>query len=217
MTFVNHRSSVTFAVKEAAALRDAELVRAAHAGSSAAFADLQHFYSRPLYNTIIGITKNREDAEDALQDCFLRAFVSLGSFEGRSSVYTWLTRIAINSALMILRRRRSRVELSFELPNHTAGESPQIDINDSDPNPEQICDQRQRCAQMFHAIRELEPGLRAPIQLQVTSDCSLKEIAQTLKMSEAAVKARLYRARQRLKMTVYRNRGAQRQLASFEA
>lgn len=115
MSPANHRSSIDFAIREKAT-RDAELVRAAQAGSSAAFAELQRIYSRPLYNTIMRITKNKEDAEDALQDSFLRVFLSLCRFEGRSTFYSWLTRIGVNSALMICRRRRYLAEVSFELP-----------------------------------------------------------------------------------------------------
>ena len=198
MTFVNHRSSVTFAVKEAAALRDAELVRAAHAGSSAAFADLQHFYSRPLYNTIVGITKNREDAEDALQDTFLRAYLALRNFEGRSSFYSWLTRIAMNSALMILRKRRARPEVSFE-PIYEDGEGDaHFEFKDSAMNPEQIYDQRQRYNNMVSVVQNLEPSLRNSIQIRMEHGCPLKEIARTLDLTVAAVKTRLHRARVRL-------------------
>ena len=194
--------------KEAAALRDAELVAAARAGSSTAFAELQRLYSRPLYSTIFGIIRNREDAEDALQDTFLRTYLSLHSFEGRSSFYSWITRIGINSALMILRKRRVRAEVSCEYPSDASDESHPFDVGDSALNPEQICDQRQRCSQTLRAIERLEPNLRSAIQLQMTRECSLKEIAQTLKITEAAVKARLYRARMRLGTKISRNHGA---------
>ena len=85
----------------------------------AAFATLHNLYSRNLYRTVLLITKNREDAENAVQDSFIRAFVSISSFEGRSSFYSWLTRIGVNSALMILRRRRNQAEVSFELPRES--------------------------------------------------------------------------------------------------
>ena len=92
---------------------DEDLLLAARGGSHAAFAELQKIYSHRLYKRILSITRNREDAEDALQDTFLRAYLALPSFEGRSRFSSWLTRIGINSALMILRnaapdpRRRS--------------------------------------------------------------------------------------------------------------
>jgi RNA polymerase sigma-70 factor, ECF subfamily len=185
-------------VKKLAVERDAELVNAARAGSTSAFAELQGLYSHHLYRTIFSITKNREDTEDALQETFLRAYLALGSFEGRSTFYSWLTRIAINSALMSLRRHRARPEVSVESLSESNEDSPPFEIVDPGLNPEQICDQSQRCVKMMHAIRKLEPSLRTAIQLQLRHHCSVREIAQALDISAGAVKARLYRARRRL-------------------
>lgn len=209
--------TISFARKEAEALRDRELVAAAQSGSSDAFTELQRYYSRPLYNTIIGITKNREDAEDALQDSFLRAFLSLRSFEGRSSFYSWLTRIGINSALMILRKRRNRAEVSVEPSIDAQEDASWLEIKDSALNPEQLCDQHQRCTQMLRAVQRLDPSLREALQLQMKRNSSLKEIARTLAITEAAVKARLYRARQRLCAKVSRRRAAQTHIESKAA
>lgn len=97
-------------------LRSKQLVAAARSGSAAAFAELRELYAGRVYRKLLIITKNREDAEDALQDTFLRAYKALHNFEERSSFYTWVTTIAINSALMILRRRRIRSEVSFDRP-----------------------------------------------------------------------------------------------------
>ena len=169
-----------------------------HMGSTMAFDELQREYSSRLFKTIFRITKNWEDAEDALQDTFLRAYLARHGFEGRSSVYSWLTRIAINSALMVLRRRRSRPEAllicSFEKGD---GDSP-LDLKDSSSNPEQVCDLRERRDHVLRAIRNLESSLRAPIEAQVAEGYSVKEVADTLNISVAAAKARLYRARVRL-------------------
>src|ERR1700733_10328562 len=112
---------------EDAASRDLELVAAARAGSNAAFEEIQSHYSRRLYRRIQSITKNHEDSEDALQDTFLRAYLALDSFEGRSQFASWLTRIAINSALMVLRRRRTRAEVSYEPPLESGETAPTID------------------------------------------------------------------------------------------
>src|ERR1700678_882378 len=95
---------------------DQRLVYAAQSGCRAAFDELVSLYSRRVRRTVLAITKNSEDAEDAMQESFLRAFLAISRFEGRSSFYTWLTRIAINSALMILRRRRARPEFSLSTP-----------------------------------------------------------------------------------------------------
>lgn len=179
-------------------VRDKQLVAAAQRGSSAAFAELQALYSRKLFSRISRITKNREDAEDALQDTFLRAYLSIGNFEGRSNFSSWLTRIAINSALMILRKRRTRAEVFFEFSYGDRDEIPVPERTDKTPNPEQIYLQRQQYFRLANAIQQLEPKLRKPLEIQIADECSLKEIAQALDISVAAVKTRLHRARQRL-------------------
>ena len=91
-----------------------DIVLAAQAGSPAAFAELYSAYSRRLFQTILSITRNPHDAEEALQDTFLRAYLAIKSFEGKSQIYTWLTRIAVNTALMVLRKQRTRPELLFD-------------------------------------------------------------------------------------------------------
>jgi RNA polymerase sigma-70 factor (ECF subfamily) len=180
------------------ASRDMELVVAAKAGSSAAFEEIQSLYSRRLYNRIFSMTRNREDAEDALQETFLHAYVALDSFEGRSQFASWLTRIAINSALMTLRKRRKRAELSFDLPCGPEEHSQTFDVCDTALNPEQICEQRQRCNCALRAIHKLHPRLRTALSIWLKQDGSMKEVARTLDVSVAAAKARLHRARQRL-------------------
>jgi RNA polymerase sigma-70 factor, ECF subfamily len=181
--------------------QDDQLVSAAQRGSSQAFDELQRIYSRRLYRTIYSITKTPEDTEDALQDTFLRVYSSLCQFEGRSTIYPWLTRIAVNSALMILRKRRARSEILFD-PNEKPGENtPYFDLRDAAPNPEEICDKRQRRVRLFHAIQNLEPSLRTPILMQMIQGWSVKQIGQALDISLAAVKARLHRARLRLSET----------------
>ena len=181
--------------------RDMELVAAAKAGSSAAFEELQSLYSRRLYNRIFSMTRNREDAEDALQDTFLHAYVALHSFEGRSQFASWLTRIAINSALMTLRKRRRRAEISFNLPSESEEHSQTIDVCDTALNPEQIYEQRQRCYSALRAVHKLHPRLRTALSTWMKQECSIKEMARTLDLSVAAVKARLHRARKRLNCT----------------
>lgn len=181
------------------ASRDLELVAAARAGSNAAFEELQNRYSRPLYRRIRSITGSHEDTEDALQETFLRAYLALNSFEGRSQFYTWLTRIAINSALMVLRRRRSRSEVSFEPPSESAEHTAVIDVRDNALNPEQLYDLRQSSDCALRAINKLHFNLRAPMTTWIKQECSVKEVALTLDLSLAAVKARLHRARKQLR------------------
>ena len=177
---------------------DNQIVVAIRAGSPAAFAELHANYSRRLYKTILAITKHPEDAEDALQETFLRAHLALHTFEGRSNIYSWLTRIAINSALMILRRRRARPEILFHPQHDPEADTSCYEVRDSAPDPEQVYDQHQRQAKVVHEIRRLKPKLRETIQMQVAQSRSIKEISRALNVSEATVKARLHRARQRL-------------------
>ena len=199
MGFLDKQINLDF--KQRCAMRDRQLVSEAQAGSSDSFAQLQSLYRRKLYNTIVAITKNREDAEDALQDTFLRAHLALCRFEGRSSVYSWLTRIAINSALMILRRRHARAEVHFDSHWDDWDGDPPFEVKDGALNPEQMWVQQQRWRNVMRAINKLDPKLRAPIQVLMTRECSMNEIAQTLDISVAAVKARLHRARRRLTST----------------
>ncbi|MGB8538102.1 MAG: RNA polymerase sigma factor [Acidobacteriaceae bacterium] len=174
------------------------LVAAARSGSSAAFAELREIYGQRLYRKLLTMTKNREDAEDALQDTFLQAYLALDTFEERSSFYTWVTRIAINSALMILRRRRRRAEVSFDCSCETEEAASGYELRDNRPSPEHICVHRQRHAYMLRSVWNLQPRLRQAIEMQMTGDYSIREIARALEISEPAVKSRLSRARARL-------------------
>lgn len=184
--------------KAQAVTRDEELVAAARRGSSAAFAQIERLYSRALYRSIVSITKNQEDAEDALQETFLRAYLALNSFEGRASLYSWLTRIAINSALMNIRKRRNRAEVFVNPPCEDQEDATPFEIKDAALNPEQVYDQHQRCVGMLRAVQSLDANLRGAIQIRMKHECSMKEIARTLDVTVATVKSRLHRARRRL-------------------
>jgi len=179
-----------------------ELVAEAKAGSPGAFAELYALYSRRLYRTIFAITKHAEDTEDALQETFMRAYLAMQTFEGRSTVYSWLTRIAINSALMVLRKRRSRGEICVDSQPDDRTEVVAFDIKDSAPNPEQLFGLHQRRVILSRAVRKLRTGLREPVEMRVEMECPLKEISQKLGITEGAVKARLHRARMQLSAAV---------------
>jgi RNA polymerase sigma-70 factor, ECF subfamily len=219
MTCMNQDVHSDFADKRQVALRDVELVSNASAGSTDAFAELQRLYSRQLYSTILRITRNREDAEDALQDTFLRAFLALRHFEGRSSVYSWLTRIAINSALMLLRKRRHRPEVCFDLGSEAENEVVHFEPKDPCLNPEQVCDQQQRCANIHRAIEQLQSSLRTPLQTRMMHGTSLEEIARGMDITATAVKSRLNRARKRITATrmLQENGGKKTRPAAFMA
>jgi RNA polymerase sigma-70 factor (ECF subfamily) len=205
MNGLNHATVSNACSVERSITHDDEIVSAAQAGCPKAFAALHAIYSRRLYSTILAITRSPEDAEDALQETFMRVHLAIHTFEGRSTVYSWLTRIAINSALMVLRKRRARTEILFDPQPDAQADAACFDIKDSAPNPEQIYDLRQRFVRLLRAIRKLSPSLREPIQMRMTNESSLKEIGRSLNITEAAVKARLYRARLRLSATYQRS------------
>jgi RNA polymerase sigma-70 factor (ECF subfamily) len=171
------------------------IVAAAQAGSSAAFAELHSIYSGRLYQTILSITRNPHDAEEALQETFFKAYRAIKTFEGKSKIYSWLTRIAINSALMILRKRRIRSEVLIDPQPDDRWEAITLEVKDSAPNPEELCILHQHQHRTLRAIRRLSPRLRAPIRMQIMRGWSIREISLALNISEAAVKSRLYRAR----------------------
>jgi RNA polymerase sigma-70 factor (ECF subfamily) len=178
--------------------RDQRLVHAAQSGCRTAFSELFSLYSRRIHRTILAITKNPEDAEDAMQESFLRAFLAINRFEGRANFYSWLTRIAINSALLTLRKRRARPELSLTLTQEGSDESACLNFKDSAPDPEEVCAYRQLQANLMRAIRRLSPNLREVVRVRLVEECSVSEVADKLNISEAAAKSRLYRARRRL-------------------
>ncbi len=175
-----------------------DIVAAALAGSCAAFEELHSIYSGRLYRTILSITRNPHDAEEVLQETFFKAYLAIKTFEGKSKIHSWLTRIAINSALMILRKRRVRSEVLFDLQPNDRGEVIAFEVRDSAPNPEELCILHQRQHRTLRAFRRLSPHLRAPIRMQIMRGWSVGEISRALNISEAAVKSRLYRARQQL-------------------
>jgi RNA polymerase sigma-70 factor (ECF subfamily) len=186
--------------EESAVRRDKQLVRAAHAGLQGAFSEFNATYSSRLYSTIFAITRNPEDAECAPEDTFLRVHLGLRTFDGKCGIYIWLTRIAINSVLTII-LHLARPETLFASQSGSQEDTPSCEVKDSHPNPEEICEWRQRSVRVLHAIRRLDPPLQAPIRMQMTNgssiESSIEEIGRVVNISQAAVKARLHRARRR--------------------
>jgi RNA polymerase sigma-70 factor, ECF subfamily len=198
MNGANRAALLDVYTKESTVARNERIVSAAQAGSPGAFAELYAVYSRRLYKTIIAITRNPEDAEDALQETFLRTYLTLHTFEGRSGVYSWLARIAVNSALLILRKKRARPQVLFDPQADTHAEISYFEVRDPAPTPEQVCVLRHRRVTLIRAIDNLDAGLQRPIRMRVKGGSSIKEIGRVLNISEAAVKTRLHRARLRL-------------------
>jgi RNA polymerase sigma factor (sigma-70 family) len=178
-------------------LCDAFLLEAAKQGEHAAYSELSSRYAPMVFRIVNRITRNREDAEDAMQESLMKAFIHLQTFDGRSSFSTWLTRIAINSALMVLRKKRTRPETSLE-SDLTNGHSQPVQHADPSLGPEKIYLQRERELNLRQAIRRLPSGLREVIEIRNAQDASVTKIAEIAGISVAATKSRLLRARKTL-------------------
>jgi RNA polymerase sigma-70 factor, ECF subfamily len=179
------------------------LVAAAKAGDAAAFEELVNRYERKIFRLTMNITGNREDAEDAMQDAFLKAYTHLQGFQGDSRFYTWLVRIAANEALMRLRKRRPN---QFSLDEPVQGEDDLMprEIEDWDPSPEQRYAQTEMQEILNEAVSKLEPDFRTVFVLRDVEQLSTEETAQALGISVPAVKSRLLRARLKLRQKLNR-------------
>jgi len=186
---------------EPKALSEDRLIAAAQAGQEWAFVELCTRNSKRVFNTIYGVTKNREDAEDALQDSMMRAFLHLKQFDGRSSFATWFTRIGINSALMILRKRRIRPETSIDAT--AEGETWQTwQIADYSANPEEHYVGHEKSVLLKRAICRLPSALRSVVELGQMEGHSMKQIAHNMGISIPATKSRLARAKVALRKSM---------------
>jgi len=182
-------------------LNDGSVVLSASNEHSTVLATLSHQYREKLFRAAHRVTRTREDAEDAVQDTLLRAFVHLGDFEGRSSFGTWLTRITINSALMILRRKRTSLEMAIGRNNNSGGDDLCYEITDHAPNPETSYAQTEEQRILRTAIQRLPPNLRAVVQILLQGS-SMRETAEALGISLSAAKGRLFHAKKALRRSV---------------
>jgi RNA polymerase sigma-70 factor (ECF subfamily) len=174
------------------------LVAAAKAGDISAFETLVGRYERKIFRLTQNITQNREDAEDAMQEAFLKAFQHLGEFQGNSRFYTWLVRIAVNQALMKLRKRRPNV-VSLDEELDTGEDMMPREVEDWGPSPEQRYEQTELSGILSSVIGELDPQFRVVFQLRDIEELSTEETAEALGLSVPAVKSRLLRARLKLR------------------
>ena len=176
-------------------LSDTKLLSAAKRGDQAAFGELFERHAKKIFLSALRITRNREDAEDALQECFLSGLIHLKDFDGRSQLSTWLTRIAINAALMKLRRSRYSREVPMEFLDEEGKERPRFQFIDGSPNPEDSYVEQERVELLRDALAKLRPRVRAAIDICQLQECSIKETARKLGISAAAAKGRLFHAR----------------------
>ena len=180
---------------------DGALVAAARSGDHQAFEELVLRHKQKAFAVAQRITNNREDAEDVVQESFHKAFLHLDSFQEKSRFSTWLTRIAMNEALMLLRRRRGVFEVLPGGPDNDVSRSSEAFV-DRSPNPEESCWQRERTDLLTKAISRLGPKIRSTIWLRDIEERSVEETAQILGTSISAVKARVFQGRRKLRQTV---------------
>lgn len=174
---------------------ESALVSQAKAGDASAFSTLVNRYERKIYRLAKHITQNDEDAEDVLQEAFLKAYEHLDGFQGNSKFYTWIVRIAVNEALMKLRKRKSDRTVPLDEPVDTGEEMVAREIAVWEDNPEQRYSRDEMQGILDQAIQSLKPDFRTVFMLRDIEELSTEETAETLGISIPAVKSRLLRAR----------------------
>lgn len=180
---------------------DGALVDAAKHGDTQAFEELVLRHKQRVLAVAQRITNNREDAEDVAQESFHKAFLHLGTFQEKSRFSTWLTRIVMNQAFMLLRGRRGVIEVLPE--NHEDGANSNLEaFVDRSPNPEESCWRSERIQLLTAAIHRLGPKVRSTILLRDIEEKSVEETAQILGTSTGAVKARVFQGRRKLRRSV---------------
>jgi len=175
------------------------LVAQAREGDMQAFSELVRRYENKIFRLAQHITQNREDAEDVLQETFLKAYEHLNQFQGQSKFYTWIVRIAVNQALMKLRRRKTDKSVSLDETIDTGEDTIVREIAAWDEDPEQRFSRDEIGEILDSAIESLEPPYRSVFVLRDIEELSTEETAEALGLSVPAVKSRLLRARLQLR------------------
>jgi RNA polymerase sigma-70 factor, ECF subfamily len=176
-----------------------ELVNKARRGDGAAFSQLIRQYEGKIFRLAMNITQNREDAEDVLQEAFLKAYEHLDQFQGNSKFYTWVVRIAVNQALMKLRKRKTDRSVSLDEQIDTGEDTVAREIAAWDPDPEVQYSQEELNTILTEAIDGLAPIYRTVFTLRDVDGLSTEETAEALELTVPAVKSRLLRARLQLR------------------
>jgi len=180
-------------------LSEERLLQEARRGRADAFEALCATLTPRLFKIAVRITQNREDAEDAVQDSLMRAFMHIKTFHGNSTFSTWLTRIVMNSALMIRRKNRNARQVSADDLGREGQPALHLQIPDLAPNPEQSYVERERTTILRHAIGKLRPRIRAVVEIAQLQELPLRETARVLDISVAAAKGRFFHARAALR------------------
>lgn len=180
---------------------DEALVAAAKHGQHSAYSELCSRHSKRTLRTVQRITRNAEDAEDVVQESLMKAYLGLENFDGRAAFSSWLTRIAINSALMTLRRRRNRPESSLDSIDDS-GKARALELIATSCSPEDRILQHERKRRLHSAVSRLPPNLRSVMEIRQSHDGSLEEIADLLGISVSATKSRVLRAKAALRISL---------------
>jgi RNA polymerase sigma-70 factor (ECF subfamily) len=187
------------AVSSQTGIEESTLVFKAREGNKAAFSELVRRYEGKIFRLAQHVTQNREDAEDVLQETFMKAYEHLDQFKGDSKFYTWIVRIAVNQALMKLRRRKTDKTVSIDETIDT-GEDPVVrEIAAWDEDPEERFSREELGEILDSAVQSLEPPYRSVFVLRDVEELSTEETAEALGLSVPAVKSRLLRARLQLR------------------
>jgi len=187
------------ALTEAGVFDESGLVAKAREGDLTAFNELVQRYDRKIFRLAKHITQNDEDAEDVLQETFLKAYEHLGDFQGQSKFYTWIVRIAVNESLMKLRKRKSDRTVPLDEPVETGEDTVVREIAVWEDNPEQKYSREELATILEEAVDTLRPAFRTVFVLRDIEEMSTEETAETLGISVPAVKSRLLRARLQLR------------------
>jgi RNA polymerase sigma-70 factor (ECF subfamily) len=189
---------------------DEELVAAAKGGDDLAFETIVKRHRQRIFALALRYTRSREDAEDIVQQALQKAFIHLQGFEGRSSFSTWLTSIAINQALMLLRRRRTLREVPIEDPSDDEEAALSLEMADASPDPESSYLEQEEARVLAEAIGQLRPAMRTAVELTGLRELSMLEAARHMGISVVAVKSRVFHARRKLGEALRRNRRSRR-------
>lgn len=178
---------------------DMALVQACKRGEVSAFEELVRRYDKKLFRIAQHVTRNREDAQDVVQEAFLRTFRHLDQFQGNSQLSTWLVRITINQSLMKVRKAHRKKEVQVDQEGFTEMGEISLEAVDWAPNPEERYRSSELRAILVNALETLQPGLSLVFVLRDVEGLSTEQTAAALGLTQAAVKTRLMRARLQLR------------------
>ena len=187
--------SDTSAVNDLPAWSEEQLIAAAKTGRRAPFGELCERHKKQVFCVTLRIMRNREDAEDAVQDCLLNAFAHVKDFDERSRFATWLTRIVINAALAKLRKNHWKREIPMDEPTPPSEPGRHREIQDDAPDPEETYRLRERRQILNTAILRLRPRVRRVVELHHLQEHSPMGTAQILGISTSAVKVWMFHAK----------------------